>query len=185
MTVGVLTVAPWHNSIGDIATAEVTIEHLADAGIPARHVSDTDEYVSTLVIGGGNLLNRGDDDRWGRLLRRFRTPGPHILNACGITFDVDDFSFLSDHRLVTVRDLEIANRIRPTRPDVEAVPCPATLLRPYDWDFAIGLPGYEHLSHLRPGEYVVAHRHALLAAQSRMTDMPVLVVDAQAWETHE
>ena len=183
MAVGVLTAAPWHLSIGDIATADVTLDRLATSGIPARHVSAPEDECDFLIIGGGEVLQPVSEGR-SRLWEQFQVPGAHILNACGIADGLHDFGFLADYRLVAVRDRDAAARVRPNRPDVSCVPCPATLVQPLDWDFVRTLPDYAHLNSLQPHEYVVVHRHPALAPLSRTIDMPVLAIDAQAFKRY-
>lgn len=188
--IGVLTVAPWHNSVGDIATSDATVTHLVDAGIAARAVSSADDgHPSRLVIGGGDLL--GGTGRWEVTKRRFEVAGPHVLNAVGVdpaNVDRVDWSFASDYRLVTVRDDPTAELLRSRLPRVGSVPCPATIVAPYTWDEFVTFPRQGAIRELVPQGYVVVHRHPRLAryarAIRRQSGMPIAVVDAQAHAQH-
>lgn len=188
--IGVLTVAPWHNSLGDIASSEATVTHLVDAGFAARPViCPGDGDPAHLVIGGGDLL--GGTSRWRAIKRRFEVPGPHVLNAVGVdlaSIDDIDWAFTADYRLVTVRDDDTAAALRPRLPAVRAVPCPATLIEPLPWEQLIALPGYRALRGLEPGAYVLVHRHPQLRRAARQlgrdAGLPLVVVDVQAHAQH-
>jgi Polysaccharide pyruvyl transferase len=191
--IGVLTAAPWHNSIGDIATEEATLFHLAHAGVAAAPVSVGGTDVECLVIGGGDIIEHdhghGHGEPWSDLLAHFRQPGRHVLNAVGVEpdiIDLVDWSFASDYRLVTVRDLVAADRLAEHLPSVRARPCPATLLEPLPLDFVTGMPGYEPLRELGR-DYVVVHRHPAVAKVARRVhgrDTPTVAVDPQAWRQY-
>ena len=187
--IGVLTAAPWHNSIGDIATEEATLAHLAHAGVAAAPVSVGGTDVECLVIGGGDIIGHDHSEPWSTLLAHFRQPGRHVLNAVGVDpeiIDLVDWSFASDYRLVTVRDLVVADRLAEHLPSVQARPCPATLLEPLPRDFVTSMPGYEPLRALG-SDYVVVHRHPAVAKVARRIhgrDTPTVAVDPQAWHQY-
>jgi hypothetical protein len=189
--IGVLTAAPWHNSIGDIATEQATLAHLARAGVPAAPVSVGGIDVDCLVIGGGDIIEHDHDhgEPWSTLLGHFKQPGRHVLNAVGVEpaiVDLVDWSFAADYRLVTVRDLVVADRLAEHLPGVRACPCPATLLEPLPRDFVTSMPGFEPLRALG-SDYVVVHRHPTLAKVARRVhgrDTPTVVVDPQAWRQY-
>lgn len=184
--IGVLTVAPWHNSIGDLATADATVTHLVDAGFAARSVTTPEEGQPThLVIGGGDLL--AGAGRWEAIKRRFEVPGRHVLNAVGVnlgSIDRVDWGFTRDYLVVTVRDNETVKALQDRVPKVEAVPCPATLVEPLPWAELQVLPNFSMLKPLEPGGYVVVHRHPRLRRAVRRlekeTGVPAVIVDAQA-----
>ena len=164
-----LTAAPWHNSIGDIATEEATLIHLARAGVAAAPVSVGGTDAECLVIGGGDIIEHdqggGHGEPWADLLAHFRQPGRHVLNVVGVEpdiIDLVDWSFATDYRLVTVRDLVAADRLAGYLPNVRARPCPATLLEPLPLDFVTSMPGYGPLRELG-SDYVVVHRHPAVA----------------------
>lgn len=188
--IGVLTVAPWHNSIGDIASSDATVAYLVDAGFAARPVTTAEEGNPThLVVGGGDLL--GGTGKWKAIKRRFEVPGPHVLNAVGVdpaNIDGVDWSFTADYRLVTVRDNEVTAALRDRLPSVHSVPCPATLIEPLPWDQLLALPRHQALRQLEPGGYVVIHRHPQLRRAARRVardaGAPLVVVDAQAHAQH-
>jgi hypothetical protein len=189
--IGVLTAAPWHNSIGDIATEEATLAHLARAGLAAAPVSVGGTDVECLVIGGGDIIehDQGHGEPWSDLLAHFRQPGRHVLNAVGVEpaiVDLVDWSFASDYRLVTVRDLVVADRLAAHVDGVRARPCPATMLEPLPLDFVTSMPGYEPLGALG-ADYVVVHRHPAVAKVARRVhgrDTPTVAVDPQAWRQY-
>ncbi len=191
--IGVLTAAPWHNSIGDIATEEATLLHLAHAGVAAAPVSVGGTDAECLVIGGGDIIDHGHGhgpgEPWSDLLAHFRQPGRHVLNAVGVEpdiIDLVDWSFASEYRLVTVRDLVAADRLAERLPKVRARPCPATLLEPLPGDFVTSMPGWEPLRALG-SDYVVVHRHPAVAKVARRVhgrDTPTVAVDPQAWRQY-
>jgi hypothetical protein len=187
--VGVLTVAPWHHSIGDIATAECTVNYLSRRGIPSVSVHEPDDRYKCLVIGGGNLLYGGTARPWRRLQAVFQEPGPHVLNAVGIdldSFDRIDWSFLDDFRLISVRDDRLRDALARRLPNREivSVPCPATLVEPLPYRFLRQVPGLEGLRTVPSRSYVVLHRHPAVERFASRIAMPAVVVDAQVWERH-
>ena len=188
-TVGILTAAPWHHSIGDIATAECTVNYLSNHGIPAVSIAKPDNRYECLVIGGGNLLYGGRARPWERLQSVFKEPGPHILNAVGVdldSFHQIDWSFLKEFRLISVRDnvlRDALSREMPAR-EIFSVPCPATLVDPLPYRFVQQIPGLEGLKTLRAKSYVVLHRHPTVARFAAKIDRPTVIVDAQVWERH-
>jgi hypothetical protein len=186
-TVGVLTAAPWHDSLGDIAASDATGAGLARRRVPAYPVAVGAPGPDHLVIGGGDLLYGGTQEPWASLLARFRVPGPHVLNAVGVdpaTVHAIDWTFTRDYLLVSVRDDEIAHEVSRHVDGIRSVPCPATLIDPLPWDLAVSLPGYPGLSDLAPGGYVVVHRHPAVERLASSIEGPVVVVDMQAWASH-
>ena len=188
--IGVLTVAPWHNSLGDIASSEATVTHLVDAGFTARPViCPRDGDSAHLVIGGGDLL--GGTSRWRAIKRRFEVPGPHVLNAVGVdpaSIDDIDWAFTADYRLVTVRDNDTAAALRSGYRS--SARCRA---RPLSSNHSPGRssslsPATRALRDLESGAYVLVHRHPQLRRAARRlgrdAGLPLVVVDVQAHAQH-
>ncbi len=130
--VELLTVGLWHDSIGDIALMQATIQQLAMRGVPVVPAS----YASgqkTCIIGGGHLLvtNRSPSRNWWKALQVYHLEGPHILNAVGVHEDGGDgtFDFLKDYLYVSVRDDYSKNILQRYVEHVVSVPCTAVLLR--------------------------------------------------------
>lgn len=184
--VGLLTAGVWHDSIGDVATAQATVDGLALRGIPVRQLPWPGDArpSETLVIGGGGLLTRPVNRAWDAMLD-YRVRGPHVLNAVGINVDSaddeDDLSYLREYRLVSVRDEVGAEALARFVDDVSIVPCPATLVPSMPFSELVRLPDFSSLSELEPSGYAVVHRHPSLERVPASLEMPTVVVDMQAW----
>lgn len=141
----------------------------------------------TLVVGGGDLLSDDPAGPWKAIKPWFRPRGRHVLNAVGVdpaAVDRLDLSYLSEYRMVTVRDdLASLGNLVARVDNVRSVPCPATLVEPLPWEVLCSLPEHgPYLRGLEPGGYVVVHRHQRLhraAVAVLRRRLPVLVVDVQ------
>lgn len=188
--VPVSTVAPFHNSIGDLSTAQVTQEYLARRGRPSYLTSFWDHEHPHVVLGGGEIVGAPSSGAWTDVKPAFLPCGEHVLNAVGVQRDVLrlDLGMLEAYRYVAVRDpvgaeiLAEGARIEPA-----VVPCPATLQPGIPLTVLAALPRFERLARLVAGEYVVVHRHpSLIPAALRLARAghPVVVVDMQAHARH-
>ena len=188
--VPVSTVAPFHNSIGDLSTAQVTQEYLARRGCPSYLTSFWDHDHPHIVIGGGEIIGAPVAGPWTHVKPTFLPHGQHVLNAVGVNRDVLrlDLAMLRNYRYVAVRDpvgAEILADGAGIEPSV--TPCPATLQPGIPLAVLSALPRFERLARLRPGDYVVVHRHpSLIPAALRLARArhPVVVVDMQAHARH-
>ena len=187
--VHVATVAPWHSSVGDWATGEVTQRELARRQVPSVvHQGPIEARPGrTYVIGGGDLFS-AKADRWRDAKAAFRVPGRHVANAVGLDLSSVpsiDWSFAADYPLFTVRDHESAAALADLVPAVRAVPCPATLIEGAPLEWITQRVGFEALRPLCPGGYVVVHRHPMMAPVAlwlRSRRVPVVVVDVQPFK---
>lgn len=188
------TVAPFHNSIGDISTALVTQQYLSAQGIPSYMSSFWDNKHETIVIGGGEIIGNSRDPHakagsWRYVKPLFLPEGHHILNAVGYDLSADQSLLprIKQYRYVSVRDHEIAEIFTKYRDDVAIVPCPATLQMGLPLELIQALPRYQMTSRLRAGDYIVVHRHPTLAnaaARLRRKGECLVVVDMQAHAQH-
>jgi hypothetical protein len=188
--VPVSTVAPFHNSIGDLSTAQVTQEYLARRGRPSYLTSFWDHDHPHVVLGGGEIVGAPASGAWTDVKPSFLPRGEHVLNAVGVQRDVLrlDLGMLRDYRYVAVRDpvgaqiLAEGARIEPA-----VVPCPATLQPGIPLAVLAVLPRFERLARLVAGDYIVVHRHpSLIRAALRLarSGHQVVVVDMQAHARH-
>ena len=188
--VPVSTVAPFHNSIGDLSTAQVTQEYLARRGRPSYLTSFWDHDHPHVVLGGGEIVGAPTRGAWTDVKPAFLPHGEHVLNAVGVQPDVLrlDLGMLSDYRYVAVRDHEGAEVLAEGAGIAPAVvPCPATLQPGIPLAVLAALPRFERLARLVPGTYVVVHRHPTLNRAARRlarSGHPVVVVDMQAHARH-
>jgi hypothetical protein len=187
--VPVSTVAPFHNSIGDISTAIVTQQYLSTHGIPSYSTSFWDTRHPTIVIGGGEIIGFPKVSAWRHVRAHFLPEGRHALNAVGFDLKTDPapLSLIANYKYVSVRDHDIAAVFRRYCDDVAVVPCPATLQQGIPLALAQSIPRYEILNGLEPGGYIVIHRHPTLvqlAAKLRRQGHKLVVVDMQAHAQH-
>ncbi len=116
-----------NDNTGDRAIGEVMVDFvLAHGGEPV--VVDPlkkGRLTPPVVVGGGEILHPPGDPFYDQ----FRVPGPHILNAAGVTgrFGMEH---LADYAYVSVRSTTDKALVSEVRPDAEVVPCVATLLEP-------------------------------------------------------
>jgi hypothetical protein len=186
----VSTVAPFHNSIGDISTGQVTQNYLAANGIPSYSTSFWDKDHKTIVIGGGEIIGFPTVSAWSKLKPLFLPRGNHILNAIG--FDIGtgtdaDLGVLADYKYVSVRDDLIAERFRKYSTNLAVVPCPATLQYGIPLSLIKALPRFEFLRPLEENNYIVVHRHPnmeAIAKRLRKMGYRLVVVDMQAHAKH-
>jgi hypothetical protein len=190
-SVGVLTVAPFHNSLGDISTAEVTQRWLAFSGVPADQASFWDhDRRGTLVIGGGDLIAAPRKGAWRDIKPLLLPRGAHILNAVGIdpgSFEDLATDALHSYPYVSVRDYESQALLDSRGIDALPVPCPAALQPSIPLEILKHLPRYGFLAPLHPGQYVVIHRHQSLVPTARKLHREgrsLVVVDMQAHARH-
>jgi len=187
--VPVSTVAPFHNSIGDISTGQVTQNYLSAVGIPSYSTSFWDSSQETIVIGGGEIIGFGSHG-WGPIKRKFLPRGNHILNAIGYDIgsgSAKDLDVLKDYRYVSVRDELIAEQLGKYCEQIAIVPCPATLQYGIPLEVIKALPRFEFLRSLEESDYVVIHRHPkmeMVAQRLRKQNVPLVVVDMQAHAKH-
>jgi len=78
----------------------------------------------TIIIGGGNLIRPSPNFFYDK----FRIPGNHILNSCGIAGFPDDLHFLDDYRYVSVRSTADRRKLHYLKREVKIVPCTSMLL---------------------------------------------------------
>ena len=79
----------------------------------------------TIIIGGGHLLRPCPDFFYDK----FRVPGKHILNCCGILDSPDDLQYLNDYRYATVRSKGDRQKLSYLSREVTVVPCTTMLLK--------------------------------------------------------
>jgi len=79
----------------------------------------------TIIIGGGHLLRPCPDFFYDK----FRVPGKHILNCCGIVGSPDDLQYLNDYLYVTVRSNGDKQKLSYLNREVAVVPCTTMLLK--------------------------------------------------------
>ena len=188
--VPVSTVAPFHNSIGDLSTAQITQEFLARSGVPSYLTSFWDHDHEHLVIGGGEIAGAPLRGAWRYVKPLFLPEGRHVLNAVGVQENIRnrDLGVLQDYLYVSVRDHEGAEMLRASgKVEAAVVPCPATLQHGIPLELLPSLPRFERLSDLEVGNYVVVHKHPTLrsvAQQIARSGHQVVVVDMQAHALH-
>jgi hypothetical protein len=89
--------------------------------IPGRF--NPSEY-ETIIIGGGHLIRPSPDSFYDK----FKIPGRHILNSCGIVGRPRDLQYLGDYRYVTVRSSGDRIKLASLQKEVAVVPCTSMLL---------------------------------------------------------
>lgn len=77
-----------------------------------------------IIIGGGHLLRPSPDFFYDK----FKVPGPHILNCCGIVDSPDDLHYLDNYLYVTVRSSGDKQKLSYITREIKVVPCTAMLL---------------------------------------------------------
>jgi len=186
----VSTVAPFHNSIGDISTGQVTQNFLAAAGIPSYSTSFWDTDHKTIVIGGGEIIGFPSRGAWSKLKPLFLPRGNHILNAIGFdigTGNETDLGVLREYKYVSVRDNLIAEQFGKYSPNLAVVPCPATLQYGIPLTLIKALPRFEFLRPLEENNYIIVHRHPKMepvAKRLRQLGHRLVIVDMQAHAKH-
>ncbi len=115
-------------NVGDQAVGISVREMLAEMGVdyeelvPGRF--NPSDY-RTIIIGGGYLLQPSPDFFYDK----FRVPGKHILNCCGIFGSPDDLQYLNDYLYVTVRSKGDKQKLSCLSREVTVVPCTTMLLK--------------------------------------------------------
>ena len=115
-------------NIGDQAIGISVREMLAEMGVdyeelvPGRFNSN--DY-RTIIIGGGYLLQPSPNFFYDK----FRVPGKHILNCCGIVNSPNDLQYLNDYLYVTVRSRGDRKKLSCLSREVIVVPCTSMLLK--------------------------------------------------------
>ena len=177
--VEVLTAGLWHDSIGDIAVLQATLQQLAIREIPAIAVNHA-SGLRTCIVGGGRIIHPQVSGAWKEILMPFHLPGPHILNGVEIVGKVNahSLSWLKDYRYVSVRDLASLEKVRVARPDAVAVPCSAVLLEPPDQNYCRQLPGLRLLDRLHDSEYAVIDFESVSKWKCPMQSV---VVNTRGW----
>lgn len=113
---------------GDVAIGLSLVKILSGLGVefdllyPGNF--DPADY-DTVVIGGGHVLRAGSDIFYDK----FKVPGPHILNAAGLSGSPDDLGYLDDYKYVTVRSNGDKAKLSYLKKKVRVVPCTSMLLR--------------------------------------------------------
>ena len=79
----------------------------------------------TVIVGGGHLLRPSPDFFYDK----FKVPGKHILNSCGIVDSPDDLQYLDDYTYVTVRSNGDKQKLSYLSRGVTVVPCTSMLLK--------------------------------------------------------
>jgi len=182
-SVEVLTAGLWHDSIGDIAILQATLQQLAIREIPAIAVNHA-SGLRTCIVGGGRIIHPRASGTWKEVLEPFHVPGPHILNGVEVVGDVDapSLSWLKDYRYVSVRDLASLEKVRVVRPDAVAVPCSAILLDPPNRDYCRQLQGLELLDRLHGSEYAVIDFES---ASKWKCPMQSVAVNTRGWNVQD
>lgn len=179
--VELLTVGLWHDSIGDIALMQATVQQLAMRGVPVIPVSYS-SGLKTCIVGGGHLLvtNRTPDRNWWKALKAYHLEGAHILNAVGVHEDGGNgtFDFLKNYLYVSVRDDYSKKILQRYVDNVVSVPCVATLLQKPNLEYFRNLPTYRHLDELLDTEYVVIDTEMCDRVKTRYNKCPV---DTRPW----
>ena len=115
-------------NVGDVAIGLSVRKILRDIKVPFEELVpgrfNPNDYRS-LIIGGGHLLRPAPDFFYDK----FRIPGKHILNTCGILGFPDDLHYLDEYNYVTVRSTGDRNKIQYLQKKVNVVPCTSMLLR--------------------------------------------------------
>ena len=114
-----------------------------DELVPGRFYSNDYEAI---VIGGGNLIRPSPDFFYDK----FKIPGNHILNTCGIVDAPSDLHFLDNYRYVSVRSTADKKKIHYLKREVKVVPCTSMLLDNVD-DFSLPIEKPSIGIHLMPG----------------------------------
>jgi hypothetical protein len=79
----------------------------------------------TIIIGGGHLIRPSPDFFYDK----FKLPGKHILNCCGIVGMPDDLQYLDDYKYVTVRSTGDLRKLPASlQKQARVVPCTSMLL---------------------------------------------------------
>lgn len=180
-SVELLTAGLWHDSIGDIALMQATIQQLAIRGVPVVPVS----YASgkhTCIVGGGHILvtNRSPDRSWWQALQVYHLNGCHILNAVGVAEDGGDgtFEYLENYLYVSVRDDYSRKILERYVANVVSVPCTAILLQKPNLEYFRRLPTYHHLDQLLNTEYIVVDTEVCDSIKTSYRKVPV---DTRPW----
>lgn len=114
-------------NIGDSAIGISVRKILGDLGVqfeelvPGRF--NPRDY-QAIVIGGGHLLRPSPDFFYDK----FKVPGPHILNSCGISGNPADLEYLNDYIYISVRSQGDKRKIPYLTNEVKVVPCTTMLL---------------------------------------------------------
>jgi hypothetical protein len=114
-------------NIGDLAVGlsvkkilrELRLEF--DELVPGRF--DPQDY-ATIIVGGGLLLRPSPDF----FCDKFRVPGKHVLNCCGIVGTPPDLEYLNDYAYVSVRSGGDKRKISYLTKEVKVIPCTSMLL---------------------------------------------------------
>ncbi|MHB8086544.1 MAG: glycosyltransferase, partial [Dehalococcoidia bacterium] len=79
---------------------------------------------NTIIVGGGYLLQPSRHF----IYDKFRVPGQHILNCCGVYGHPDDLDYLNEYRYLTVRSRGDKDKLSYLHKEVKVVPCTTMLL---------------------------------------------------------
>lgn len=176
MRVELLTAGYWHDSIGDIALTQSTLEELARRDVCVLPTLAPSGEVPC-VVGGGALLTGDTNGIWADALRPYHTQGRHALNGAAIA-QGGDFSYLKEYCYVSVRDQPSFDRIKEWRPDARLVPCVSVLSQPPDLDYLRHMPTYGFLNRALNNPYSVVD-----ARMSKDVEIEgnVIRVDTRPW----
>lgn len=148
-------------SVGDIAIAMATTQSLVTRGVAVYETCRKPvlSQKPTLVIGGGHILPQERGCRNG-LYDQFLVKGKHILNSVGVRvheLQNHSWEYLENYRYLSVRDVPSFESIRKHVPakEIYLTPCPATLLKPMEFEEMVKLPDFEWLE--QEQNYVLIH----------------------------
>jgi hypothetical protein len=99
-----------------------------------------------IIVGGGYLLRPSPDFFYDK----FRIPGNHILNACGLAGAPDDLQYLDDYAYVSVRSIADRKKLDYLEKEVKVVPCTSMLLKDLE-GFKLGVESPSVGVHLTSG----------------------------------
>jgi hypothetical protein len=122
-------------NIGDQAVGISLMSMLHEMGIEFEELGIgrfNPQDFQTIIIGGGSLLRPSPD----YIHDKFRVPGPHILNCCGIGGSPDNLQYLNDYLYLRVRSSGDKRKLSYLTKDVKVVPCTTMLLTDlpdFDW----------------------------------------------------
>ena len=169
-----VTAARWHDSIGDIALEQVTLEQLASRGLSVMP-ADKPSNKAPAVIGPGAILTGERQGIWWNALKDYHASGCHILNSVSVASE-GDFSYLKDYLYVSVRDYLSWDKVSPFC-DAVVMPCPTVLMEAPDIEQYRGYPNAHHLDEACRGEFCILDR----GLANIKTDIPSVNVNTRPW----
>ena len=179
MPTELITVAPWHDSIGDAAIEQATITAFAEQNIALISRACILNKNRAAIFGGGRVLSPKTkdvlkNDRFAMALQQFQIPGPHIINAAEATHG-GDYSYLSDYLHVSVRDQHSFNMVKDFCNPILA-PCTAAMMTDQYGSLLRRMPGYGWLDRQLDEPYIIVDCDLPIESE-----LKIVRVDTRYW----